>query len=129
MVTRLIKRFIPIIVSLMLVVFGVIGIFAPEKDYKTAIGRIVAIEDYWDSIDDTITYEVYIDYKANGKNFNHAYYPSYDSSMKIGDEVTVLYDPYDPLLIQAPGHEKIPYIVGGVGLVATVIFAIDLLRK
>ncbi|MCR5150824.1 MAG: hypothetical protein K6B52_06325 [Clostridiales bacterium] len=41
-------------------------------------------------------YTVYVNYEIDGKKYENVEYPGYDSSMKNGDDVTVLYQSSNP---------------------------------
>ena len=110
-------------------VFSIIGIFTPDKEYLTTKGIIVDIEEYYDSIDDSNSYTTYIDYEVNGTKYEHVQYGSYNSSMKINDEIVVYYDPEDPTLIQAEGYKKVPYVVLGISTVFTIGSIITMIRR
>lgn len=63
-------------------------------------------------------YTVKVSYTVNGKEYRDVEYGSYDSFMKEGGKVEILYNVDDPSDIKAPGSNLIPYIVGTAGLAA-----------
>lgn len=72
-------------------------------------------------------YTVKVKYMVNGVEYTDIDYGSYSSSMKVGDSVTVLYNPENPADIQAPGADKVPYIVlagGIIAMLAGVVFVV-----
>lgn len=114
------------IVSLLLVgvLFIVVACFAisqPKKELSSTEGTITSIVFYLDSQGEESQY-VYVRYTdRNGVTYDDVEYPSYSSSMKEGDTVTVLYDPASPKQIQAPGGEYLPYIFLAIGVVCVAV--------
>lgn len=110
--------------------FSIVVIALPDAEYAETTGTIVNIEEYRDmtSSNNDIMHRVFVDYTADGKDYKNAEYGSYSSSMEIGDEVTVLYNVDEPKQIQAPGFEKVPYIVGGVGIVVLLCGVVALIK-
>ena len=124
------KRPIPVITRFVFAVFGLAflagSIFllcSPKVDYAETQGIIAEIEESYNFSSEEYEYAVYVDYAVDGVRYEHAPYGSYNSSMKVGDAVTVLYNPAAPDEIQAPGFETVPYVVGAAGL-AALIFGI-----
>lgn len=74
----------------------------------------VGADDYNDE------YTVLVDYTVDGKTYTGVQYGAYNSSMKEGGTVTILYDTADPSVIRAPGSGKVPYILLAVGCAAVV---------
>ena len=109
-----------IIVGLLISIISLVGIFKPDEDYLTTQGTIIRIEEYWDTIDDTYSYTPIINYEVNGVKYDNIEYGAYDSSMKVGDKVTVYYSPTDPTRIQAEGYKTVPYITLPFALLITI---------
>ena len=106
---------ITLVVGVVLVGFSIAALSAPDVDYQTTTGTIVDIQEETDAEDFT-SGQTYVDYTVDGKEYTHVEFGSYSSSMKLGDKVTVLYDPADPTHIQAEGTEFVPYVVLVVGI-------------
>ncbi len=113
------------------VVFVVVGVFVivmgvnrlnSKKDYDASTtGVIVGIEREWSGTDedgfDQYDYTVYVNYEVDGQKYENVKYPSYDSSMKKGDEVEVLYQSSDPTNIaegNLTGNATIMIVIGAV---------------
>ncbi|MDO4940566.1 MAG: hypothetical protein Q4E33_02615 [Erysipelotrichaceae bacterium] len=122
-------RYLPfILASLLIFVLSIVAIFKPKTDYLQTTGIIKHIEEEYDYEQEEYTYIVYIDYSVNDKNYVDIIYPSYDSSMKINDEVKVYYDPSDPSTIQAEGYQIVPYITLGVSLIVLTVCTIKMTK-
>lgn len=117
------------IVSLVILTICIVSIVQPKKDYLETQGVIVDFKEFYDVTSDSNVTKAYIDYEVDGKTYKNVEYPSYNSGMKINDTVTVLYEPEDPTFIQAPGGEKVPYIVGGAAIVSLIVSVILLIRR
>lgn len=117
------------IVSLVILTICIVSIVQPKKDYLETQGVIVDFKEFYDVTSDSNVTKTYIDYEVDGKTYKNVEYPSYNSGMKINDTVTVLYEPEDPTFIQAPGGEKVPYIVGGAAIVSLIVSVILLIRR
>lgn len=116
------KFFMPfIIASIGFMCLSIYGIFKPDVEYKTTTGIIVRIDEHYDPIDDSINYTPYIDYKVDKTEYKDVEYGAYNSSMKIGDEVKVYYEPTDPTSIQAEGYKKVPYITLAISIVFLIV--------
>ena len=117
------RRFLVILVfvAIILMVISLFGIFGPKKEYLTTTGTIVNIVESMDVTTDSINSKAIIDYTADGKEYKNVEYGAYNSSMKIGDEVLVYYEPNDPTHIQAEGFQNVPYVVLGVSIVTIAI--------
>lgn len=113
------------IVGVLFTVISLFVLFAPKTEYATANGVIERIEAFATSADDSESYNVYVTFiDGNGTEHKDVLYPSYDSSMKPGDAVEVLYNPKSPDEIQAPGGDFIPYIILAVGIIAIAVSVI-----
>lgn len=112
------------VVGLIFLVAAIFILKAPKVDYIETQGIIDEIEESYNSIEERTDYSVYVSYQAAALDGIHSYqhvpYGSYSSSMKVGDAVTVLYNPDAPDEIQAPGFEKVPYVVGAAGIAAMI---------
>ena len=109
------------IISIILLIFSLYGIFGPKKEYLTTTGTIVNIVESMDVTTDSTNSKAIIDYTVNGKEYKNVEYGAYNSSMKIGDEVLVYYEPNDPTHIQAEGFQKVPYVVLGISIVTIAV--------
>ncbi len=119
------------IVAVIGVILIVLGIISKNSDkdieYRTVQGEITNITE--DIIGEDREYHVYVTYKVAGTKYEDVEYGSYNSSMKVGDRVTVYYDPADPSHYQAKGFETVPYVFGGVGAAAVIFSVIMMIRK
>lgn len=91
---------IAVAAGIAVIVFGV-GKMNSKRQYDAStVGVIVGIEREWTGTDgdgfDEYEYTVYVDYEIDGKKYENVKYPSYDSSMKKGDEVRILYQSANP---------------------------------
>lgn len=118
-----------ILVGLLFVVFGGIGLFLPKGETVETEATITYIsERYYDPASESEYAKVYVTYEANGVVYPDVLYPGYDSFMKPGDKLTILYDPADPTVIQSPGGEIAVLIVVIVGVIAVVAGTVMLVR-
>lgn len=107
-----------ILIAIVLIVLSLIGLTKEDEEYLSTEGTIVNIEEYYDPIEEESEYSTYIDYEVQGKEYKNVEYGAYNSDMKIGDKVEVLYSPNNPELIQTPNHKVVPYIVLAISLIA-----------
>lgn len=118
-----------IAVALLFVVLSVYAItHSDDTVYRSTKATIVRIEEEYDTLNEQYEHKVYVDYELDGVKWENIEYGAYDSSMKVGDTVKVIYDMKDPTSIQAEGSVNVPYIVGGVGL-AFLAFGVFMLVK
>ena len=118
-----------IIVGLILSCLSLYGIFGPKKEYLTTQGTIVSIIEDYDATDDSFISRVLINYEVNGIKYEDVEYGAYDSSMKVGDQVTVYYEEENPTHIQAEGYTKVPYVVLPFALLSTIGGIIAVIKK
>ena len=118
-----------IVISLLITVISVIGIFAPKTERLPAKAVISDIQSEYDGAAEQTNYSVYVDYEIDGQKYTHIDYGSYNSSMKVGDTVDIEYSAEDPENIQSPGSEKIPYITGAVGLAVLAACIVMLIKS
>lgn len=104
------KRFIPIIFSVLAVVFGVIFIISgihtlSEKDLydSTVTATIVDVEEHWEEIgeDSSLVTTYYIDYEIDGVKYEHVESPVQSGNLEVGDTVDLLYQSKNPEKISA----------------------------
>ena len=117
-----------LVVGIAFVIASVFVLKAPKVERVETEATVVEINEDYDSINETTTYEVFVDYEVDGKQYTHAEYGSYTTGMKVGDKVTVEYNPEDPSDVQAPGADNIPYIILAVGAVAVILGIVLLVR-
>jgi hypothetical protein len=99
------KRFIPIIFSVLAVVFGVIFIISgihtlSEKDLydSTVTATIVDVEEHWEDNgeDSSLVTTYFIDYEIDGVKYEHVESPVQSSNLGVGDTVDILYQSKNP---------------------------------
>ena len=118
-----------ILLALILTGLSVIGIVRKDDaEYRDVEATIVRINEEYDQINEQYEYTVFVDYEVDGVKYKSVEYGAYDSSMEIGDTVEAKYDVNNPEVIEAEGSEKVPYIVGGVGI-AVAVFGVFMLIK
>ena len=99
-----------IIIAALIFIGSIIGICAPKPDLIETKGVIVDIvkrknaSNGYDNV-------VYIDYRANGKNYKHVEFGNYESTMQVDDKVAILYDPNNPEHIEVKESDAIIYIL------------------
>lgn len=118
-----------IIIALLIFAISVIGIVSPKTERLTATAVISEIHEEYDAAQEMTVYTVYVDYEIDGNKYSHIEYGSYDSTMKVGKAVEIEYNPENPEDIQSPGSEKIPYITGGVSLIAVIACIVMLVKS
>ena len=120
-----------VVAGIVVIVMGVNRLNSKSDYDASTTGVIVGIEREWTGTDedgfDQYNYTVYINYEVDGQKYENVEYPSYDSSMKKGDEVEVLYQSSDPTNIaegNLTGNATIMIVIGAVcalvGVVAVV---------
>ena len=132
---RKISDFIFPVVALVLgIVVLVIGAnkYAGRNKYDSSVtGVITGIEREWNGTDsdgfDQYTYNVYVDYEVDGKKYEGAKYPAYDSSMKKGDKIEILYQTSDPTNIaeaDIAGNAVLLIAIGAVVTAAGIVVGV-----
>ena len=135
MKNRVVKLFVNIACIAFGIIFAVVGIHQLKtKDLydSTATATVVDIEEHWESDGDgqTLVTTAYITYEVDGVKYEHVESPSSSSSMKIGDEVEILYQSGNPEKYTGTniGTLSIVFIcVGSVVALAGVFFTLRLL--
>ena len=91
---------IAVVAGIVVIVLGANKMHSKKLYDASTTGVITGIEREWNGTDedgfDQYNYTVYVDYEVDGKKYENVKYPNYDSSMKKGDEVTVLYQSANP---------------------------------
>ena len=105
-----------VVAGIVVIVMGVNRLNSKSDYDASTTGVIVGIEREWTGTDedgfDQYNYTVYINYEVDGQKYENVEYPSYDSSMKKGDEVEVKFEgidralsvPYEKLLKVRPEY-------------------------
>ncbi len=126
------SKAISIIIGLMFLVIGLLFFFKYDPDaYDVeAVGTITDIEEHYETVgdDEQLTHTVYIDYSANGTEYKHAEYFQYNSSMKIGDEVSFCYMSSDPSRIAGSNKALTPYFGLGAAVIGAVMLVIVIVK-
>lgn len=131
------KKFAPIIFSILAVVAGVVfavnGITTlKNKDLydSTVSATVVDVQEEWDNTgeDSHLVRTVYIDYEIDGVKYEHIESPEQNNDLKVGDTVDILYQSKDPSKISGQnitGNSIIFIVVGAVaalgGCISTLI--------
>ncbi len=91
---------VAVALGIVVIVLGVNRMNSKKLYDASTTGVIVGIEREWNGTDsdgyDQYSYTVYVDYEIDGKKYENVEYPSYNSSMKKGDEVKILYQSANP---------------------------------
>ena len=122
---------VAVVLGIVVIVMGA-GKYAGKNKYDASVtGVITGIEREWNGTDsdgfDEYTYNVYVDYEVNGKKYENARYPSYDSSMKKGDKIEILYQTSDPSSIaeaDIAGNAVILIVIGAVVTAAGIVVGV-----
>lgn len=125
-----------IIIGVLFLVVGLIFFFVydPAAYDSQGTGTITEITEHYEMVgeEEELMHDVYIDYTAGGKTFEHAEYFEYDSGMKVGDTVEFFYMSSDPSQIAGSSKDKAPYIglvFAAIGLVMLVITILKIIRR
>ena len=120
-----------VVAGIVVIVMGVNRLNSKSDYDASTTGVIVGIEREWTGTDedgfDQYNYTVYINYEVDGQKYENVEYPSYDSSMKKGDEVEVLYQSSDPTNIaegNLTGNATIMIVIGAVCALVGVVAAV-----
>lgn len=120
-----------ILLGLSLIAISVLIFLEPERNLATTTGTIVNIVERLESTGDSdhMEYTVYIDYEVDGESFTNVIYPGYTTGMKVGSEVTVIYDVNDVSYIETPNSGSVKYVFLGVGTVISMVGLIMLINS
>ena len=93
------------------------------KEYDTSTEAVITkIEQTDQRLQDDGTYEysyqVYVSYEVGEQTYNDIEYSSYDSSMKVGDKITITYNEENPSEIGDPNGKTMIYIFLGISSAA-----------
>ena len=111
-----------IVLGLALIVICIIIIVKPDdRVFVETTGTIVNIVEEYSSFDDSNNYQVFVDYSVDGKDYKNVEYGAYNSKMKVGDSVTILYNQDDPTDITSPGSDKVVYFVLAAGILSLLV--------
>ena len=130
-IINIIFPIIAIAAGIVVIVLGVNKMNSKKLYDASTTGVIVGIEREWTGTDgdgfDQYDYTVYVDYEVDGKKYENAKYPSYDSSMQKGDEVVILYQSANPENIaegNLSGNAAIMIVMGVVFVLISVVMII-----
>ena len=124
-------RFYVILLIVGLIFAGAAGfvLSRPKTELLSAEGVIERIESTLGTDGETQE-QVFVTYTDNNGVLHEAVaFPSYSSFMKIGDTVTLCYDPASPERIQSPGGEYIPYVFLAIGVFAFAFALIKIISE
>lgn len=102
------------VMGVLAIVFGVLLTSSRNGDFVETQAVITEIRSTGED-----SGEVYVSYTADGKEYN-SLLDSYSTSYKVGDSLTVRYDPADPTVIQTPAG-IISFILFGAGAVMLLL--------
>lgn len=126
------KKFLLILFGLIGTVYSIVGLcmFLAENKFKRNGVEITAvIEDIRRNYsgrpaarrNSNYDYDVFVSYFAEGDYYTEILH-SYNSSMKIGDEITIYYIPDNPTMIAKKGARAFMGIVfGGIGITFIIV--------
>ena len=102
-ILRIIFPVVAVVMGIVAIVLGARKLATKNRFDASTTAVITGIEREWTGTDengfDEYNYTVYIDYEADGKKYENAEYPVYNSSMKKGDTLEILYVSSDPTQI------------------------------
>ena len=101
------NKIMKLIFPIVAIIFGIIAIVSGAHKLQSkhlydasTTAVITGIEREWSGTDedgfDQYDYHVYIDYEVDGKKYEQKEYPGYNSSMKDGDTLEILYQSTNP---------------------------------
>ncbi len=135
-ISNVFSKAVSIIVGLMFLVGGMIFFlkYDPAAYDTEATGTIVDIVERYEMTgdDNQLVHDVYIDYTAGGKSFEHVEYFGYNSKMKVGDTVHFFYMSEDPSQIASDNKESTPYFglgIAVIGLGLLVVTGVKIIRR
>lgn len=132
------KKFAPIIFSILAVVFGIVFVIngitmLKNRDLydSTVTATVVDIQEEWQTVgdDDQLETIYYIDYEVDGTKYEHVECPETNGNMKVGDTVEILYQSKDPSKISGHNITSSGIIFIAVGAVAALGGCLALVRK
>ncbi len=106
--------------GLVIAVIAALMIFLPDKTAYEPIQATVCEIEAHEEAEGTFIDAVYVDYEVNGVPYRHIALSSFQSGMKLGDVLDCQYDTENPEIIRQTGGELLPWIIGGIGLLAFV---------
>lgn len=130
-ILKILFPIVAVVLGIVAIVIGVQKLHSKNLYDASAKAVITGIEREWKGTNsdgyDEYDYTVHIRYEIDGKKYEDAVYPGYDSSMKVGDEVEILYQTSNPENIaegNITGNSVIIIVIGAVitlgGLFMTV---------
>ena len=130
--SRLFRTIITVAVSAVFIVVGLVFFtsYDPSVYDVKATGTITDMDEHYESIggDNELVCDVYIDYVADGKNYEHVEFGEWNSGMRLGDEVEFWYMSSDPAKIASAGKDAAPYFALAFAIVGFVILAVTIIR-
>ncbi len=127
---------IMVVAAVVVIVFGVKKMASKKLYDASTTAVITGIEREWTGTDedgfDQYEYHVYINYEVDGKKYENKEYPGYSSSMKQGDELTILYKTSNPEEFaeeNVTGNGIIMIVFGVVFIVLAVVVALKALLR
>lgn len=127
---------IAVAAGIAVIVIGAVKLHGRNLYDASTTGVITGIEREWTGTDDDgfdqYDYTVYVDYEVDGKKYENAVYPAYDSSMKKGDEVEILYKSSDPASIaegDLTGSAVFTIVIGAVLAVIGAVMTVKAIFK
>ncbi|MBQ2160640.1 MAG: DUF3592 domain-containing protein [Firmicutes bacterium] len=128
---RVVAKFLPllfVIGGIVVIIMSISGLH-DQDTFTSAKGVIRDIQVYEDRDADgdlTYTYDVTVDFEADGKSYTSVM-GDYEDSYEVGKEIDIVFDPEDPTNIAAAGKSKY-FIMIAAGVVVIIIGAIGFLR-
>ena len=101
------NKIFKLIFPIVAIIFGIIAIITgahkmqSKRLYDASTTAVITgIEREWSGTDedgfDQYDYHVYVDYEVDGKEYKQMEYPGYNSSMKNGDTLEIIYQSSNP---------------------------------
>ena len=125
-----------VVLGIIVIVFGVNKLKTKNLYDMSATAVITGIEREWTGTDgdgfDTYEYHVYVEYEIDGEKYKDVQYPGYDGSMKVGDELEILYQSADPTQISEKnitGSAILFFVAGAVFIVIGLVMSIRALIR
>ncbi len=125
-----------VVLGIVVIVFGVNKLKTKNLYDMPATAVITGIEREWTGTDsdgfDTYEYHVYVEYEIDGEKYKDVEYPGYDGSMKVGDELEILYQSADPTQISEKnitGSAILIFVAGAVFIVIGLVMSLRALIR
>lgn len=114
------------VMTVLLLVVGIVMLSNKKDNYIETTATISEISEVGTGED--LTYEVFVDYTVDGHRYEHVQLNTYEGSYKVGKEITILYDPANPSVIEGKTSGVIIILLFAGAAVCAVIAVVNIVN-